>query len=778
MSKAIKTIPRENGTSPDIQTARHHVCLFFIVVSTMLLASLLMATTYASAEDKTERGPDAPSIYNEFTEFSPVTFQTHTVTFLPNEGTGDPHSISTDTGTVTLPDPESLGFSAPAGSIFVGWSTDPSGRTNVYSQDVTFPDNASHTAALDRDANLYAIWLPSGNATSGTEAYFYIRADGTIPFEPSQGAQSEYIPKGSGKSLEGSLRQPIAVTNNPAIVAKNLLDVPDDETLSSVLKAGGIDYEPKTQKIVWYVIKSRQYGGNAWNVDGVIVPLHEYIVYYNPNGGYSNVPTARAHLEDSEVAVDFSVIPARPGYDFLGWAEDPAATTPDYPLGEESSFTMPSQDKHLYAVWTPRYVNIDYQAVPADGGSLTQSANVVRSYDGDGITGSNATPVDGYLFEGWYKNSELVTNASELDYATIANTANRLYGAFSNTTYTARFVRASASMTASKEVLTTPSNGEHFVEGEAVLYSITVTNTGNTNLTSVIVNDTLGGTFDLGNIAPGQSAQAKYTYQVTSEDATRGYVINEATINAQAFDGKGNSLSVPEQVVGAGILTGVLPDKETYVLYGAYPDNGGSIGRNYEIVNADTGDGLTDRTAVAKPGYRFAGWYEDDVLISNAPTLTASEMHDSLNRHPDGTARAIYTPTLFIAHFVPDTGDPEKPNPPVGPTDPDGPETPDTPDDPLGPNDPSTPSEPPTPGDINDPTGAEVIKPTVNDAHRIAYIGDQATNAPVKSSMPPTGDGIAQKIISLFLIATAAAAAAFAAYRENDKSNDARKGER
>lgn len=699
-NRTMQSSPKQKGARP-----RH----LLTAALALVLGVGLVPIVPALAADAGLRGPEDPAIENEFGEFSTVDFQTYQVTLRPNGGQGEPYVITTDTGTITLPDPADIGFTAPAGATFVGWSTDKSGRTNVYSQEVVFPDNANHTAALDRNTDVYAIWLPAGDATSGVTAYFYLRADGTIPFEPSQGQQSAYVPRGSGTALQGMLRQPVAVTNNPSAVALNLQKTPTAEELSQVLADANIDglrYNPDTEKVVWYVIKSRQYGGGAWNVDGVIVPKTEYLVYYNPNGGYSDVPPAQSYFEKTPVKVDFSTTPTRPGYDFLGWADSATAAKPDYPAGQWATFVMPAADKYLYAVWAPRSVDIQYQAEPADGGTLTQELNVVRAYDGDGITGSSAEPAAGYLFQGWYKGDEQVAENPDLDDATIVRTANRLQGAFAATTYTARFVRATASMTASKAVLNAPSNGEYFVEGETVNYRVEVTNTGNTVLESLVVADTLSGEHTLAALTPGQSGSVEYAYTVTADDAARGFVINEAAVSAKAYDGRGEALAVPEQVVGAAVRTGVLPHETTYVLYGVYPEEGGSVGQNYEIVDADTAEGLTDRTAVAKPGYHFAGWYEGDALVSDKATLTADEMREALN-HEEGT-RATYAPTLFIAHFVADEPDtPDNPDDPGSPDDPGNPDDPNVPENPDDQDNPGTPTDPDQSGD-----GGETANPS------------------------------------------------------------------
>lgn len=733
-------------------------------VSSVILGAALMALVPAFADEVPGFGPEEPAIHNEFAEIENFDLQTYTVTLKPNGGGGTSTAITTDTGTITLPDPDSIGFTAPVGATFVGWSTDRTGRNNVYSQEVVFPDNTAHTAVLNRDTTLYAIWLQPGQADSGVTAYFYIRADGTIPFEPSQGAKSDYIPRASATTLAGSLCQPVAVTNNVEVVEQNLSQKPSDADLIAALDAEGVSFDPTTEKIVWYVIKARQSGGDAWNVDGVIVPRTEHMVYYNPNGGNANVPPAKAYLENASVSVDFSVIPVRPGYDFLGWADSASATAADYPNGQAATFTMPDEDKHLYAVWSPRFVEFIYEADPAEGGTLTVHVNTVRAYDGDGITGSVATPAKGYLFEGWYKGDEAVSENADLDHEAILSSANRLHGAFDDTTYTARFVRAEASMSAAKVIANAPANGEYFVEGEVISFQVTVTNAGNTPLSGVTVNDTMSGLHELGALAPGQSQSGSYDHTVTAEDVERGYVSNEAAINAEAEDGLGNPVPVPEQVVGTGALTGVPPADETYVLYGAYPEDGGSVGQNYEIVDANTADGLTDRTAVAQAGYHFAGWYEDDVLISNEATLTADEMLAVLNQHAADGTRAVYAPTLFIAHFVADDAEPDNPDGPVepsGPTDPSGPDTPDVPDKPTGPV-----VGPGASGGTTNPGG------TTNGANGgQSYITEppEANDASLEGQpMVQAGDSTAKSVIGLGLIALAAVVLALVSRRKSE----------
>lgn len=77
--------------------------------------------------------------------------------------------------------------------------------------------------------------------------------------------------------------------------------------------------------------------------------------------------------------------------------------------------------------------------------------------------------------------------------------------------------------------------------GQPIVYSFTVTNTGNTTLTSVAISDQLAGLPPLtytwpsadGVLRPGQGATATSTYVVTAADIDNGEVTNNATASGQ-----------------------------------------------------------------------------------------------------------------------------------------------------------------------------------------------------------------------------------------------------
>ncbi|MCR4904584.1 MAG: S-layer homology domain-containing protein [Clostridiales bacterium] len=96
---------------------------------------------------------------------------------------------------------------------------------------------------------------------------------------------------------------------------------------------------------------------------------------------------------------------------------------------------------------------------------------------------------------------------------------------------------ADPSLKVVKKVTSTPANGETYVEGEEVTYTITVTNDGNLTITDITVKDDLTGLEKaIEKLEPGKSETFNTTYTVTKEDVEAGSVKNVATA-----DGKNKS---------------------------------------------------------------------------------------------------------------------------------------------------------------------------------------------------------------------------------------------
>ena len=294
---------------------------------------------------------------------------TWTITFDPNGGDGEAFSIEAEQNTVndqrvysfTTPYAKEHGF-VRDGYIFVGWSATSSGAGDASSVEVDNPGTYIENVQVSTTKyhTYYAIWLPE-NGEPGVTAYYFVRTDGNVPFEPSSYLTGYYFPEHSVEgsqdhyySLKGTIKYAIAINNNLAKVKANLGEIPSNEKIQEEAEYFGHTFDPDTQYIEWYVIKKQE----DWHVDGVIRDKNKYKVTYYPNGGNENVPPQTEHAEGEIVKVRFDRIPQRAGYNFLGWDENKDAITPTYPhtvyqSGSEQQFTMPGHDVDLYAIWEP-----------------------------------------------------------------------------------------------------------------------------------------------------------------------------------------------------------------------------------------------------------------------------------------------------------------------------------------------------------------------------------------------------------------------------------------
>ncbi|OUO58317.1 InlB B-repeat-containing protein [Olsenella sp. An270] len=329
-----------------------------------------------------------------------------TVNFDPNDGQGERFTKTTsemENGNyrMSLPTLEESGFSRD-GYTFVGWSTDRTGEGQTYTpQEITVSDGQTY----------YAIWAKN-DAEGEVRAEFFLRIRGDIPYEPDAnigGGGAGYFPGGCGTGMWGSIKQGVAINNNNALVAANINEAPSDATIQTKIQewnrthAGSdkMSYNPGTQEIVWYVIKK---SGDHYHVDGVIVDKAEHWVSYNPNGGTSHVPTGKQYMEGATVDVDFTAIPSKAGYTFLGWDTNRNATTPTYTEDGTNSFDMPDHDVTLYAIWsannqTPYIVEYYYEG---DDGSFELKKEETRRAKTDSqvsVNESDKTPDTGYYFD-------------------------------------------------------------------------------------------------------------------------------------------------------------------------------------------------------------------------------------------------------------------------------------------------------------------------------------------------------------------------------------------
>lgn len=333
--------------------------------------------------------------------------QAYTITFKQNtngDGTGGSQfTVTVEAGSsLTFPVCPS-DWQTSETTIFVGWSTNYSGNTSdgsgaVFAPNVQWNSDASTPVIINQNYTFYARWVTQGN--SSYSAYFHIKFDGNIPFEPTN--YGDNIAYSTWHRMSGEIYQQVNISNNTAAVANNIKNAPQLEEIYTVMSADSRfstyypdvkdqDYFVNNYKVIWYVVKYATKDGD-WHVDGIVVPKTSYMVTYYPNGG-TDAPTAHSQHEGDTVTVKYEPIPTRVGYTFLGWDTDPLATTPTYTQSDTKTFTMPAEDVDLYAIWRPNTdteYTVQYYYSDKDG-NYSGTPDSVKRY---GTTNSNVSVTD------------------------------------------------------------------------------------------------------------------------------------------------------------------------------------------------------------------------------------------------------------------------------------------------------------------------------------------------------------------------------------------------
>lgn len=359
--------------------------------------------TYDTAEDAVANDEIVVSDETEIYVADDRAAGSVTLSFDRNQGWGAaPNSITGAPGTVVqLPNYTGT----RSGYEFIGWAETSN----------TFPGGTEYRAVYkagsyyelpDDDTILYAAWQSARNAD--TTAYFFIRTDGTIPYEPGSYASSAYtygirisnvvtvqnwvMDNDTTKDVVGN-----CVNND---VVATLKSTPTDEQITAACARSGITYDPDEYYILWYVQKYQAgatyisgYGtqttnANCWHIDGVLLRKDLVSISYNANvpAGVSaqvSVPLGYQVPSGTEVQIgensstdsnDFSnSTPSLAGYTFMGWCTNPDGTGTIYQ--PEDIFVL-EQDTTMYAIWSKSgnlmtLTKVDGMDNPLSGASFT-----------------------------------------------------------------------------------------------------------------------------------------------------------------------------------------------------------------------------------------------------------------------------------------------------------------------------------------------------------------------------------------------------------------------
>ena len=248
--------------------------------------------------------------------------ESYTVRYDANGGSGAPASQSKTHGV-----PLTLSMVKPtrAGYEFLGWATSRNATTSEYAPGERYTDEASVT--------FYAVWR-------------YVPKTYTVSYDAN-----------GGSNAPGTQTK----TENVALTLANTIPAREGHTFrgwATTPTATAADYQP-----------GGSYTANAAVTLYAVWEKDSYTVSYDANGG-TGAPASQVkkYGETLKLRTD---IPTRSGYDFLGWAESPTATSATYLAGANYS---ENAGITLYAVWRER--NYDFSA-----SNLTVTPDEVWQYD-------------------------------------------------------------------------------------------------------------------------------------------------------------------------------------------------------------------------------------------------------------------------------------------------------------------------------------------------------------------------------------------------------------
>ena len=150
--------------------------------------------------------------------------------------------------------------------------------------------------------------------------------------------------------------------------------------------------------------------------------LKMYKITYDPNASDATLGTNDTAVTDSTV-YEYNELATilnnndqttpgnwrRDGYSFVGWSEDPSATTPSYVAGETIKMNT---DKTLYAIWEPVYTVTYHENLASASAAPVDSLNPYESGETVTVLGQGTMAAEGYTFHGWNTNQEAASNGS------------------------------------------------------------------------------------------------------------------------------------------------------------------------------------------------------------------------------------------------------------------------------------------------------------------------------------------------------------------------------
>ena len=262
-----------------------------------------------------------------------------------NGGSGAPSDATYTSSSSTYTAQVSSVKPTKTGHTFLGWSKSSTAATATY-------QSGANITLSPGTTTLYAVWQ---EVKQDWFAYLYYNANG------GSGAPSTQSDSINAASPSGSK----TFTISSAKPTKSGFDFKgwsenSAATTPSYQPGGTISVPYDSAKTLYAVWQERSY---------------TCYLYFDAQGG-SGAPSTMTYTGSSTSAHTFTIpsnVPTVPGYHFLGWSEDPGASTPSYQPG--STISVPyNGSKTLYAIYQEGSAPVDMGAI-TDGGLIEIPVN-------------------------------------------------------------------------------------------------------------------------------------------------------------------------------------------------------------------------------------------------------------------------------------------------------------------------------------------------------------------------------------------------------------------
>ena len=501
---------------------------------------------------------------------------------------------------------------AREGYEFIGWNTDKDASTASVKagQDYKIAADNEDVSTSNTKANvLYAIWTKKKHNVT-YEITGTIIPDGvTAPTGETNVEYGTEVTVKENLSAEGYTFS--GWTTNDATVTAGKFNMPDKDV--AFTGSFTID-ESKTYKAKYE---------SANTTYGTVDPVED----------------AEASQVLGTANVKGSTATAKTGYKFTGWYVGNTKVGNDAVLTEADAKAHVEKVGNIYKettftahfeVDTAQTYDVTYKSENVAKGTVTNGKDEgIQVLGTDGITGSTAKSKAGYKFSGWYKGQELVSTEAKLTKTVIEGKLNNAEDGvtYADTEFEARFIE-------DDEALYTVS----YVAEEGG----SVTNAQDANIQKLGTDGINGST---ANPAAGYVFDAWYKGETkVSESAA---LTLEAMKEYLEKDEDGLHVDI------TFIAKFVADEENTYtVTYTSESAAKGSVNptenANIQVLGTT---GITGSTATAAEGYKFEGWYKDNIKVGNDANLDVATVVSKLNKDDQNN---LYADTTFEARFVAD----------------------------------------------------------------------------------------------------------------------------